>query len=192
MAAPPPVFSDLFDDATKWDEPVPDYDALILLFGGVASTAHGAPALYDRAQTMSGLANLARRSPTLIAFCPADDNEYIYVGHLVSVYPNDPLHPLGFDSNVITLVGNDPIHGWTEAPGEASVKGKFAAHYTHENLQSIICIHGWTEGPGEAYVKGKVAALCTARKLESTVDASASLISHPSSSSQLHPNHIEV
>ena len=68
MAAPPPVFSDLlFNDATKWDEPAPDYDALILLLGGVASTAAGAPALYDRAQTMSGLANLARRSPTLIA-----------------------------------------------------------------------------------------------------------------------------
>ena len=108
MAAPPPVFSDLFNDATKWDEPAPDYNALILLLGGVASTAHGAPALYDRGQTMSGLANLARRSPTLIAFCPADDNEYIYVGHSISVYPNDPLHPLGFDSNVITLVGNDP------------------------------------------------------------------------------------
>ena len=80
MAAPPPVFSDLFDDATKWDEPVPDYDTLILLLGGVASTTAGAPALYDRAQTISGLANLARRSPTLIAFCPADDNDYIYVG----------------------------------------------------------------------------------------------------------------
>ena len=25
-------------DATKWDEPAPDYDALILLLGGVAST----------------------------------------------------------------------------------------------------------------------------------------------------------
>ena len=41
MVAPPPVFSDLFDDATKWDEPVPDYDALILLLGGVASTVQG-------------------------------------------------------------------------------------------------------------------------------------------------------
>ena len=106
MAAPPPVFSTLFDDATKWDEPAPDYDALILLLGGVASTVAGAPGLYNRGQAMYGLANLARRSPTLIAFCPADDNEYIYVGHSISVYPNDPLNPLGFDSNVITLVGN--------------------------------------------------------------------------------------
>ena len=24
------------------------------------------------------------------------------------MYPNDPLNPLGFDSNLITLVGNDP------------------------------------------------------------------------------------
>ena len=76
MAAPPPVFSDLFDDATKWDEPVPDYDALILLLGGLASTTTGAPALYDHAQTTSGLANLARCSPTLIAFCP-EDNKYM-------------------------------------------------------------------------------------------------------------------
>ena len=97
MAAPPPVFSDLFHDATKWDKPVPDSDALILLLGGVASTATGAPALYD---CTTGLANLAPRSPTLIAFCPADDNDYIYVGHSLSVYPSD--------GNIITLVGNDP------------------------------------------------------------------------------------
>ena len=57
---------------------------------------------------MTGLANLARRSPTLIAFCPADDNDYIYVGHSLSVYPSDPLNALGFDGNIITLVGNDP------------------------------------------------------------------------------------
>ena len=49
MAAPPPMFSNLFNDATHWDEPVPDYDALILLLGGVASTAAGAPAVYGRA-----------------------------------------------------------------------------------------------------------------------------------------------
>ena len=79
MAAPAPTFSDLFGNATQWDEPVPDYDALILLLGGVASTTTGA-AVYDRATTMTGLANLAHRSPTLIAFCPADDNNYIYVG----------------------------------------------------------------------------------------------------------------
>ena len=38
MAAPAPTFSDLYGDATQWDEPVPDYDALILLLGGVAGT----------------------------------------------------------------------------------------------------------------------------------------------------------
>ena len=107
MAAPPPMFSDLVGEATQWDDPVPDYDALILLLGGVAGTATGA-AVYDRATTMTGLANLARRSPTLVAFCPSDDNTYIYVGHSLSVYPSDPLNPLGFDGNIITLVGNDP------------------------------------------------------------------------------------
>ena len=67
MAAPAPTFSDLFGDATQWDEPVPDYDALILLLGGVAGTTTGA-AVYDRATTMTALANLAHRSPTLVAF----------------------------------------------------------------------------------------------------------------------------
>ena len=76
MAAPPPMFSDLFGEATQWDDPVPDYDALILLLGGAPGTAAG-EAVYDRATTMTGLANLAHRSPTLVAFCPSDDNEYI-------------------------------------------------------------------------------------------------------------------
>ena len=108
MAAPAPMFLDLFSDTVHWDEPVPDYDALILLLDGVAGTAAGAPAVYNRAQTMTGLVNLARCSPTLIAFCPADDNEYIYVRHSLSVYPSNPLNALGFDGNIITLVGNDP------------------------------------------------------------------------------------
>ena len=75
MAAPAPTFSDLYSDAAQWDEPVPDYDALILLLGGVAGTTTGA-AVYDRATTMTALANLARRSPTLVAFCPSDDNGF--------------------------------------------------------------------------------------------------------------------
>ena len=54
MAAPAPMFSDLYGDATQWDEPVPDYDALILLLGGVAGTTTGA-AVYDRATTMNAL-----------------------------------------------------------------------------------------------------------------------------------------
>ena len=108
MAAPPPLFSTLYDDPTKWDEPTPDYGALIALMGGVAGTAHGAPALFDRNQTMTGLTNLASRSPTLVAFCPADDNDYIYVGHTLSMYPTDPLAPLAFDGHVIAIVGDDP------------------------------------------------------------------------------------
>ena len=40
MAAPPPLFSDLYGDATKWDEPNPDYNALILRLGGVAGRRH--------------------------------------------------------------------------------------------------------------------------------------------------------
>ena len=108
MAAPPPLFSDLYGDATKWDEPNPDYNALILRLGGVAGTGAGAVALFDRDATAHALANLATRSPTLIAFCPSDDNEHIYVGHSLSIYPADPLATLSFDNDLITLVGNDP------------------------------------------------------------------------------------
>ena len=64
MAAPPPMFLDLFGEATQWDDPVPDYNALILLLGGVAGTTTGA-AVYDRATTMTALANLARRSSAI-------------------------------------------------------------------------------------------------------------------------------
>ena len=71
----------------------------ITLMGGVASAAHGAPALFDRNQTITGLMNLAACSPTLVAFCPTDDNEYIYVGHSLSIYPTDPLVNLGFDGH---------------------------------------------------------------------------------------------
>ena len=60
MAAPPPMFSDLFGEATQWDDPVPDYDALILLLGGVPGTATGA-AVYDRATTMTGLETVTSR-----------------------------------------------------------------------------------------------------------------------------------
>ena len=70
MTAPPPLFSALFADAAQWDNPAPDYDALIVLLGGTAAGA-GAPAVYDRNQTAAGLANLATRSPTVVAFCRA-------------------------------------------------------------------------------------------------------------------------
>ena len=109
MTAPPPIFG-LFNDPTKWDEPTPDYGALISLIGGVASTAHGAPALFDgpKPNPLTGLANLAARSPTLVAFCPVDDNEYIFVGHSLSIYPTDPLVNLGFNGHLIAIVGNEP------------------------------------------------------------------------------------
>ena len=34
MAAALPLFSTLFDDWTKWDEPDPTYESLITLLGG--------------------------------------------------------------------------------------------------------------------------------------------------------------
>ena len=80
-------------------QPDPDYDGLITLLGGVPSAAAGAPALFDRNQTATGLVNLATtRSPTVVVFCPADNNKYIYARHSLSIYPTDPLVALlGFD-----------------------------------------------------------------------------------------------
>ena len=56
---------------------------------------------------MTGLTNLAARSPTLVAFCPADDNEYIYFGHSLLIYPTDPLMNLGLGGHVIAIAGNE-------------------------------------------------------------------------------------
>ena len=67
MAAPPPMFLDLFNDATHWDEPAPDYDALILLLGGVASTAAGALAGHSiHASVPPVVANIVAGLPTAV------------------------------------------------------------------------------------------------------------------------------
>ena len=91
MVAPPPVFSDLFNGPTKWDEPTPDYGALILLLGGVASTAGGAPALCLRPKPNYEWPCKLGPPFSDPPFCPANDNDYIYVGHSISIYPTDPL-----------------------------------------------------------------------------------------------------
>ena len=85
--------------ATKWDEPNPNYGSLITLMGSAPGTAHENPCSLFSTQEANkaafGLANLATRSPTLLAaFCPARlRQQYIiyYIGHLCSIYPMDPL-----------------------------------------------------------------------------------------------------
>ena len=43
----------------------------------------------DRPSTITTLINLATRSPMLVAFMPANDNDAIYVGNSLTMYPSD-------------------------------------------------------------------------------------------------------
>ena len=88
----------------------------------MSSTVHGAPrGLFDRNQPNH------HRPCKLGRTFPTDDNEYIHIGHSISIYPMDPHVNLGFDGNLIStiLVGNrnDPASclptrtrhgGWTD------------------------------------------------------------------------------
>ena len=62
----------------------------------------------DRPATVTTLVSLATRTPTLIAFVPDNDNDAIYIGHSLTIYPSDPANTLPFDDEVIALVGDDP------------------------------------------------------------------------------------
>ena len=105
MAAPAPTFfSALYTDAAKWNEPAPDYTFYSTRVGGAATRGGG----LDRAATITTLANLATHSPTMVAFVPDNDQDVIYVGHSLTLYPSDPANVLPFDDSVVVLVGNDP------------------------------------------------------------------------------------
>ena len=62
----------------------------------------------DRPITITTLVNLVTRTPPLIDFVPENDNDAIYIGHSLTIYPSDPANTLPIDDRVITLVGNDP------------------------------------------------------------------------------------
>ena len=62
----------------------------------------------DRPATVTTLVNLATQTPTLIAFIPVNDNDAIYIGHSLTIYPSEPANTLPFDDRVIALVGDNP------------------------------------------------------------------------------------
>ena len=78
MAAPT-LYSALYGDATLWDDPTPDYDAIMAAVGG-ASTA-------NRDVVRTRLLNLSARSPVVLAFTLTSDLNHIYVGHSPTVFP---------------------------------------------------------------------------------------------------------
>ena len=75
MAAPvvpDPTFSALYDDTSKWTH---HYEYYAERVG--APTPTTANTMMDRPVTITTLVNLATRTPTLIAFVPANDNDAI-------------------------------------------------------------------------------------------------------------------
>jgi hypothetical protein len=99
MAAPNPLISDLYDDATQWIDPTPDPIALQTAFGHLAAANRNA----CRSATLA----LAQRSPTVLAFMIDGDDDHIYVGHSPTMFQSDPLRVSPYDGAVLVLLGND-------------------------------------------------------------------------------------
>ena len=101
-AVPPPqLFSALYADHSLWETPNPAYDTLCGIFSHRAGCA-AAPACRD------GLAQLAVRSPTIIAFMMNSDLDAVYVAHSISLFPADPTSVTSMDGMMVGLLGDSP------------------------------------------------------------------------------------
>jgi hypothetical protein len=105
MAAATPLFSSLFGDATKWDNYQSDYGILSASFGrGTAATSLQAPLCRD------GLAQLATRTPVVVAFVSDTECDYIYVAHSFTLFPGDVTDPTPMDNLAVALIGDRLDH----------------------------------------------------------------------------------
>ena len=77
----PNLFSDVASNPDFWAQPSPIYADVVTAFGH-ASTATG-PVV------KAGLLGLSVRSPTIVAFMLAGDNDHIYIGYQPCAYPAD-------------------------------------------------------------------------------------------------------
>ena len=101
-AVPPPqLFSALYSDRSLWETPNPSYDTLCGLFAH-SGTSVAAPACRD------GLAQLAVRSPTVIAFMLNSDLDSVYVAHSITLFPGDPTSATSMDGMMVGLLGDNP------------------------------------------------------------------------------------
>ena len=98
-AAPPPLFSHLYGDATLWDNPDPDYLTLINTFGS-GMTPAAAP------ETQAGLAALSTRAPIVLTFVTDSEPDHVYIGHLLTIFPADITDMTALDGHLIALVGD--------------------------------------------------------------------------------------
>ena len=97
-----PLFSALFGDASRWENFVSDYPVLHASFGKGTNAAQplAAPACRD------GLAQLATRTPVVLAFVLDSECDYIYVAHSVTVFPCDIADPTAMDNQLVGLIGD--------------------------------------------------------------------------------------
>ena len=82
----------------------------------------GSGATTNGPDTARGVVNATTNSPLVVVFTIQGEENYIHVGHSLSVYPQDLGMPTAFDNKVIALVGNDlasavpivfPADSWT-------------------------------------------------------------------------------
>ncbi len=100
-ATTPELFSALYDDLSKWEAPVPEYNVLTGQYGaGAGATA--------AAVCRDGLAQTATRFPITVAFVTDSDLDGIYVAHSLSVYPVDINSPTALDGLLVGLLGDRP------------------------------------------------------------------------------------
>ena len=98
MAAANPTFADLFREASVWTNYDPDYEVLMTTVGHAAATNSNDTAVH--------IHNTATRTPCVVAFTIAGDEDVVYLGHSPYIYPQDVTSPTAMDGRVVVLVGN--------------------------------------------------------------------------------------
>ena len=137
MAAPNPLFSTLFGDATKWTEPTPDH-AVVLGAVGSGSAA-------DQTTAKRHVLNMAVHSPTVVAFVIDADCDHIYVGHSPTQYPASLGTAMPFDNLLVVLVGDSADAAVPMVlPNAAFARTNDFAAY---NVAHLTGVHGHGAGP---------------------------------------------
>ena len=87
-------------EASHWENHNPDYTPVVDLVG--------APSANNHSQVATTILGLAARTPTVLLFQIAGEDDYVYIGHTPTRFPEDPLDNANpFNDKVVVLVGDD-------------------------------------------------------------------------------------
>ena len=87
-------------EASHWENHNPDYTTIINLVGAPGGNTHP--------QIATSILGLAARTPTVLVFQIEGEEDYVYVGHSPTRFPEDPLDAANpYNNKVIVLVGDD-------------------------------------------------------------------------------------